>query len=755
MGPMFHLSLSPIADSYPLVALLAAVLIGLLWIGPTGRRLTKGRRWTLALIRLALVLLIVGAGLRPTLVYSTSKKQPATVALMIDQSRSMSVADMASGRSRWDFVASALDQASPSLKRLAADIELNAYGFDVQTQRLIVEGGRPLLPESPLGKETALGAAIDDVLRLEAGKRLLAVVLLSDGAQRAMAPRDVAPQIMVGRMKTLGTPLFTLTFGQARGLGQARDLAVKDLLVSPTVFVKNELTIEGQVRIDGFVNRQLAVRLLFETSPGKMTAVAEQTVSTAVDGALLPVKLSYVPEIPGEHKLTLEIVAQPGELVTTNNAMSTFVHVVKGGLNVLYIEGSRRVEAKFLRRALDSSPDIKVDYLFIDPRRPNNTKPPDFAERFTPGKYDVYLLGDIDSSAFSADEMKSLAEAVDRGAGMAMLGGFHSFGPGGYQNTPLADVLPVRAGKLERQELNGPIDLTLHIPGPLRLQPTPIGLMHFALNLGATRAESQAIWAQLPPLDGANRFTGLAMGAAVLADDQAGSPLVVSQMYGNGRVMAIAVDSTWRWWMQGRPSIHKRFWRQVVLWLAKRDQAQEGDIWIRLDKRRLNPGERVEFRVGANGPSGEPMLDADFELRATGPNGLNVPLRLVGQGEQTIGSFRETKSPGDYALELKASHRGEPLGETRARFLVAEQDLELDNPSADPATMQSIAGMTGGRALPPEELPALAEELLRRTEELESVQETKRTLWDTWPFFFCVVCLMGTEWFLRKRWGLV
>ena len=752
---MFHLSLSPIGDSYLLVTLLAAVLIGLLWIGPTGRRLTKGKRWTLVLIRLALVLLIAAAGLRPTLVYSTSKKQPATVALLIDQSRSMSVADMASGRSRWDFVSSALEGASASLKRLATAIELNVYGFDAQTQRLGVEGGRPLLPEAPLGKETAIGAALDDVMRLEAGKRLLGVVLLSDGAQRAMAPRDVAPQIIAARMKSLGTPLYTLTFGQARGLGQARDLAVKDLAASPTVFVKNELTVEGQVRIDGFVNRQLAVRLLFETSPGKMTTVAEQNVSTAVDGAQLPVKLSYVPEIPGEHKLTLEIVAQPGELVTTNNSMSTFVNVVKGGLNVLYIEGSRRVEAKFLRRALDSSPDIKVDYLYIDPRRANSTKPPDFAERFAPGRYDVYLLGDIDSSAFSTDELKSLAEAVDRGAGMAMLGGFHSFGPGGYQNTPLAEVLPVRAGKLERQDLNGPIDLSLHLPGPLRLQPTPIGLMHFALNLGATRAESQAIWAQLPPLDGANRFTGLAMGAAVLADDQAGSPLVVSQMYGNGRVMAVAVDSTWRWWMQGRPSIHKRFWRQVVLWLAKRDQAQEGDVWIRLDKRRLNPGERVEFRVGANGPSGEPVLDADFELRATGPDGLNVPLRLVRQGEQTVGSFRETKSPGDYALELKASHRGDPLGETRARFLVAEQDLELDNPSADPATMHSIAAITGGRTLPPEELPALIDELLQRTEELQSVQETKRTLWDTWPFFFCAVGLMGTEWFLRKRWGLV
>ena len=54
--------------------------------------------------------------------------------------------------------------------------------------------------------------------------------------------------------------------------------------------------------------------------------------------------------MPGEHKLTLEAVPQPGELVTTNNDLSTFVNVLKGGLNVLYIEGALRVEQKFIRR---------------------------------------------------------------------------------------------------------------------------------------------------------------------------------------------------------------------------------------------------------------------------------------------------------------------------------------------------------------------------------------------------------------------
>ena len=69
------------------------------------------------------------------------------------------------------------------------------------------------------------------------------------------------------RLADLGFPLYTLAFGQARGLGQARDVALKDLSVNQTVFVKNELTVHGTARIDGFGGQNIPVQLLFE-SPG-------------------------------------------------------------------------------------------------------------------------------------------------------------------------------------------------------------------------------------------------------------------------------------------------------------------------------------------------------------------------------------------------------------------------------------------------------------------------------------------------------
>ena len=387
--------------------------------------------------------------------------------------------------------------------------------------------------------------------------------------------------------------------------------------------------------------------------------------------------------------------------------------------------------------------------------RDRKNRPPDLADRFKPGKYDAYILGDVDSTAFRGSELADLADCVNRGAGLMMLGGFQSFGPGGYGNTPLADVLPVGMDRLERQQPDEPMRPDVQWPGPLKMQPTKIGLMHFALMLAGNRTDNEALWAKLPPLDGANKFHDLAQGAVTLADAGPDKPLLVAHNFGAGRVLAFAGDSTWHWWMRGFESAHKRFWRQIVLWLARKDQSQEGSVRIRMPQRRFGPSQPVEFAVGATSPTGDPITDANFKTEIVLPSGASQPLPLVRQGEQMLGTFRDTQTAGDYAIEVTATQNDQPLGSARARFLVFQQDLELDNASADAATMESLAAMTGGKSLAPEELPELIRTLTENTQHLDVQRETKKTFWDTWAFFATVVALLGVEWYIRKRWGLV
>jgi len=266
----------------------------------------------------------------------------------------------------------------------------------------------------------------------------------------------------------------------------------------------------------------------------------------------------------------------------------------------------------------------------------------------------------------------------------------------------------------------------------------------------------------LPPLDGANRIgrRDLKPNAQVLGetDDAQRQPLLVAGQSGDGRVLAFAGDSTWRWQMGGFGEAHRRFWRQCVLWLAKKDEQTDGRVWIRLAGRRVMRGTRLDFAVGAEDAQGQPIDTAQFDVTVKTPEGRAEQVRPIKSGQDWAAIFRETAKPGDYRIAVTAKDGGEVLGSAEARFLVPVQDLELDRPAAEPGLMAQLAGMTkaaGGEALAAEELPDLLKRLAAKPPEVKEEVVAKVTYWDTWPFFLLFVGLLGVEWFLRKRWGLV
>ena len=146
---MFHLSLDPVFDSYLLVAIVAIVLAGLMWFGPSREKAGRRQRVALALLRAIVIGLIILAMLRPTLVYTQTKKQAATLVVLADQSRSMSVPDAVGNKTRWQSLRNALNDAAPALAKLQRDFELKAYTFDADLYEVGAEGAKSNSPTSP------------------------------------------------------------------------------------------------------------------------------------------------------------------------------------------------------------------------------------------------------------------------------------------------------------------------------------------------------------------------------------------------------------------------------------------------------------------------------------------------------------------------------------------------------------------------------------------------------------------------------
>ena len=78
---MTRLSFYPVGDSYLVVLVAALVLLGLLLVGPTRKGLSRSQRSVLSALRVGVIVLVVLAMLRPTLVLTEIRKQSATLAV--------------------------------------------------------------------------------------------------------------------------------------------------------------------------------------------------------------------------------------------------------------------------------------------------------------------------------------------------------------------------------------------------------------------------------------------------------------------------------------------------------------------------------------------------------------------------------------------------------------------------------------------------------------------------------------------------
>jgi uncharacterized membrane protein len=773
----------PYLTFYPVLENAFATAALLLFMGAVvfvfrGSGFIVGQRRILIFIRLLLLLVLAFAMLRPTLIYTETQRLSSTLHILLDTSESMTISDEAGGKSRYDTAVQALNEARESLQVLQKNVEVSAFAFDKSPNPLNVVAGKiDDVPAKPVGQETALGYSLEQVLIRSRGSRIIGTILLTDGTQRSRPPHDVLPQDTALRYRDSLVPIYPVLLGRG-GSGDVQDVAVTDLLANDRVFVKNDFQVSGTIRVTGYMNQPIPVQLLFEDENGKLQKVAETEVVCREEGQLLKVNLSYQPPNTGLFKYVIDVPQQAKELIATNNSMTGFVRVIDGGLRVMYLQGDLRNEHRFIKEALDASHDIQVSFhrFRIEQARRESRKTnrplskllDDMTRQrmslvddiITPEKYDVFVIDDIDATAFKKDELEELAKLVRGGCGLLMLGGNHSFGAGGYYDTPLDSAIPIAMSALDRQPLDEPLQNANRLSGDVVMLPSERGVGHPVMQIEPNRKDNDAAWRELPALRDAVRFGRLKPGATVLAQSAPPQefPLLVTQLFGEGRVVAFAGDSTWRWAMHGFRDRQKRFWRQIILWLAKMDDSAGQDCWIKIDKTRVYSGEQIAFQVFMKSTLTEVTIPILAEAELVKPNGKTEKIPLIDIEGGLGGTIRSTEQPGDYKIQVKATER-EPNGdevkwrEAAARFFVFNQNMELDNPIAYPNLLENIAATSDGHTIAPEQLNDLLKELEKKSAKLVETRETKRSLYDTSLMLLLVVGLYSVDWYLRKRWG--
>jgi len=739
------------------VAVLSAVIFYLRvakLVGPRALAVLLG-------LRLLAVLVLILSLFEPVLSVEKLQTERTGLALVVDASRSMGIADYPNLPSRLEQVKQALLVEGTAVDRLQRTFDVKWFVFDAQARRL--ERREDLADLQATGEATNLTTAVRAAAReLKAGD-YAGVILFSDGL-------DNTEKDPVRELVREGVPVYAVAVGtDLRKTGQFKDVVLSDVEVAPTLPVNHLSTVTAVLDAVGLADRVVAVSL--RGSDGAVLAT-ENAVLDDVEGDQR-VELRFRPRTRGQLELTVAVAAQPEEALTENNQHTVMVNVTDPKVKVLYVEGTVRSEYRYLVRNLQRDPNVElISLVQIQPGRflvqgriegVSLDGLPGSAAEIEP--FDVIILGDVpvrreNTTFLSRELLQALRERVRQGAGLAVLGGYNTLGPGGYAGTPLEEALPVTVGPPDIGQEKDPFPFTL----------TAEGLSHpiFTGTAGLFPAVGQPASQALPELRGHTRVAGVKPGASVLAVNplrmQNGRPMpvLVVEQFGSGRSAVFTADTTWQWQARleplGKESPYVKFWGQLVRWLAHRqvvERSTEPGVWAYTDKSFYKPGESAVLRAEVRDARGNitDFAEVTATVATTGeqPHRLVVPHlpRSRGQYEVTF----EPPVPGTYSMTVVAAEKGEPLGDTTVSFQVGKPNLELERLDLNEDLLRRLAQQTRGEYLSLANVGRL-EQQLTSSEHVKRISK-QRPLYDTGLFFFLFIALLTVEWSLRKRWQLV
>ncbi|MBC7793193.1 MAG: hypothetical protein H7Z43_05770, partial [Clostridia bacterium] len=465
------------------------------------------------------------------------------------------------------------------------------------------------------------------------------------------------------------------------------------------------------------------------------------------------------PDKIGEFVYTVSVPIAAGEAVPSNNERSFALQVIRDKIRVLHVAGRPSWDERFLRQHLKENPNVDLISFFIlrtpadDPRAGDGEMSliPFPTERlFTTelSSFDVVVFQNFDFRPYNMERfLGNIATAVKGGLGFVMIGGEQSFGDGGYLHTPIDGLLPLRL------EQNG----LLH--ESVKPVLTDAGRRHPITDLARGGGNNDRVWAQLPAWTDMNRVGSLAPGATALVTseglkDGGARPVIATMDVGEGRSLAIATDSMWRWRLSSlrdggsaQRAFH-RFWSNGLRWLVR--DPEHSRVQVLPEKRHFDEGEAVDVAFVVRESDYTPVPYGELEVtleRAGVQTAEHTQTNEQGSARLT---FRDLQT-GAYRMRAKATRDGREIGAGEAVFVIESRSIEVTRAAPRPDLLKAIADATGGLVLSVDD--ALESLKVVDPDVVEVDRRRNIELWDNAWALAALIAIFAADWTLRRRSG--
>ncbi len=673
------------------------------------------------------------------------------LAVLVDRSRSMSL-PLSSTQRRQDAAKSLFADHPDLWNGLTSKHTVHVYGFGESLQPLSWNG----LTSLPEAKETRtnLAAAVNQTLDELGNEGLRGMVLVSDGMENPTPGRRVRLDDVQQRLQSAGIPVVAFLPDADQVLS---DLAITDVHYDNFAFVQNKAMIEVVLKSRGLPESPVTVSLTRDGQPVTMKEVVPKRDEET------SVMLEFIPSRVGRFVYTVDVPVPQGDVVPQNNQRHVIIQVVRDKIRVLHVTGHPDYDLQFMRRLLKRNPSVDLISFFILRTGNDFTGAPEnelalihfpteqlFQDELN--TFDLVVFQNFTYRGYQMEQyLPNIRRFVQQGGAVIITGGDVSYGMGGWQGTPVEEIMPFRivAGRPEYDEQ------------AFVMQVTAEGLNHPVTALAPNAEATKQLWDHQPALLGINLGLVPRPDALVLAVHPRltsyGKPAPVAAVreVGKGRVLALATDATWVWNFPGvgqgnHAETYRAFWNNAIRWLIRDPQLQH--LKLTTDKDRYQPGETIQLRVGMTDLHYQPMADAGLrvQLRRKGHKGWEPSEEgRTDAAGQAMFRLKAPDEDGLWELIVSASGSKGQTEQGEALVFVEQDSQELRQTAVAWTTMKGFTEATKGALYSMNDVP---ETLPFPDGETRSIGNRRDVpIWDQSLTLAMLVLVLGLEWWWRRR----
>ncbi len=710
---------------FPAVLLVAFVLlIAFFFYRWTLPPLSRTTRIVLSVLRgLALALLILLL-FEPLLRIIHRDQQSPVVAVLIDNSESMSLTDGSGNRAAG--VKAFLRKESAGRGIPGARVE-----FYLFSSKLSFPSGSP--PDSMVmnGQTTDISEALGEIKNRLGQENIQSVVLISDGNYTTgKNPEYLAEET--------GLPVYTVGVGDT---SDQKDVLIQNVNTNAVAYADERVPMDVTVRSSGYRNENVEVSVREGSS-----ILDHKTVTLQPGTQSYLTHLSVVPKEDGVQKYTVEVTKLPGELTEKNNYRSLYIKVLKNRLRVYLIAGA-------------PSPDVAAMAQMLREDEHNTVR--EFVQKSSSEFYqgnlsdavldsaDCLVLVGFPTAMTPPPTVQQIAQMIERkktplffcsgkfvdGSKLSLLNNYLPFQQVGPSTTSEITVTPA-------------------IPEKAKTNPLII-----------LDGKAEALdWEKLPPIYKTQANFRTKPESEILASVSIQNivfpePLIAIRTIAHQRSLGITGYGVWRWRLMAQGDVKTEnlfpaFVTNAIRWLTTNED--EKRVRIVPVKESFTTGEPAQFTAQVYNELLRPVDDAELVLELTRGN-EKTPLVMTSVGNGLYEGSATGLAEGDYTFVGKAAVNGAPVGEDKGRFTVGQLNVEFLETKQNKPLLEQMAYRTGGKYYPLSEGDSVIGDIRQNvhltTKDL--VHSAEIELWN-WRYLAAfIVALFAVEWFLRKRMGML